>query len=87
MLDSPRRRYLPQKMSMEEPNEKYDVFKSAIAREEEGDRAYDPERDGTEAPKRPFMLTHAVCIALAMVLVVVVELACVASKQVEAARN
>ena len=60
--------------------EKFDVIKTAIAREEEGDKAYDPERDGTEAPKRPFKLTHAVCISLAMVLVVVVECACVASK-------
>ena len=63
-------------------NEKYDVIKSAIAREEEGDKAYDPERDGTEAPQRPFCLTHAVCISLAMVLVVVVEMACVASKSI-----
>ena len=59
--------------------EKYNVIQTAIAREEQGDQAYDPERDGTEAPKRPFYLTHAVMIALAVVLVVVVELSCVAS--------
>ena len=60
-------------------NEKFEVIQSAIAKEEEGDRGYDPERDGKEAPVRPFMLTHAVTIALAMVLVVVVEMACIAS--------
>lgn len=59
-------------------NEKYDVIKTAIQREEDGDKAYDPERDGTEAPPRPYLLTHATCIGLAMVLVVVVEFACVA---------
>lgn len=48
-------------------SEKAQVIKSAIAREEEGDKAYDPERDGIEAPHRPFYLTHAVCIACAMV--------------------
>ena len=56
----------------------FDVIQSAIAREEEGDKAYDPERDGAEAPHRPFLLWHAGCIALAMVLVVLVEFACIA---------
>jgi hypothetical protein len=63
-----------------ELGEKFKVIQAAIAREDEGDRAYDAERDGTEAPKRPFYLVHAVMVALAMVLVVVVELSCVASK-------
>lgn len=62
------------------PSEKFEVIKTAIAREEEGDQAYDPERDGAEAPKRPFLLTHAVMVSLAVTLVVVVEFACVASK-------
>lgn len=48
-------------------SEKAQVIRTAIAREEEGDKAYDPERDGLEAPHRPFYLTHAVCIACAMV--------------------
>jgi hypothetical protein len=60
--------------------EKFGVIRQAIAREEEGDRAFDPERDGAVAPTRPFCLTHALCIALAMVLVVLVELSCVASE-------
>ena len=68
----------PSAQSNPEWNEKFDVIKTAIAREEEGDKAYDPEKDGTEAPKRPFLLVHAACIGLAMVLVVVVEMACVA---------
>lgn len=59
-------------------HEKYDVIKTAIAREEEGDKAYDPEKDGKEAPQRPFLLVHAACISLAMVLVVIVEMACIA---------
>ena len=66
-------------METPQSSEKFGVIQSAIAKEEEGDRAYDPEKDGKEAPLRPFMLTHAVCIALAMVLVVVVEMACIAS--------
>lgn len=61
-------------------NEKLDAIQVAIAKEEEGDRAYDPEKDGKEAPTRKFMLTHAVCISFAMVLVVMVEMACVASQ-------
>lgn len=61
-----------------EMNEKWGVIEQAIAREEEGDKAFDPEKDGAEAPKRPFLLTHALCIGLAMILVVVVEMACVA---------
>lgn len=69
-----------QNLQQPELAEKFSVIQTAIAREEEGDQAYDAERDGTEAPKRPFYLTHAVMIALAMVLVVVVELSCVASK-------
>ncbi|EMC92654.1 hypothetical protein BAUCODRAFT_151069 [Baudoinia panamericana UAMH 10762] len=65
-------------------NEKYDVIRTAIAREEMGDKAYDPERDGKEAPKRPLVLVHALCIGLAMVLVVVVEMACIAKLLTEA---
>lgn len=77
MPDMPQLPYATQRPGS---GKKLEVIQSAIAREEEGDKAYDPERDGKEAPRRPFMLTHAVCISLAMVLVVVVELACVASK-------
>jgi hypothetical protein len=71
---------MPFGMQTPQSSEKFEVIQSAIAIEEEGDRAYDPEKDGKEAPQRQFMLTHAVCISLAMVLVVVVEMACIASK-------
>lgn len=71
---------MPFGMETPQSSEKFEVIQTAIAKEEEGDRAYDPEKDGKEAPVRPFMLTHAVCIACAMVLVVVVEMACIASK-------
>lgn len=58
-------------------NEKVTVIQAAIEREELGEKAYDPERDHG-IPKRPFLLNHAVVIGLAMVLVVVVEMACLA---------
>lgn len=54
------------------------VVESAIEKEDLGDRLFDPERDGLEVPKRPFLLTHAVIVGSAMILVVVVEMACVA---------
>jgi hypothetical protein len=59
-------------------NEKIGVIQSAIDREEQGDKAFDPEVEGQEAPKRPFLLTHAFIIGSAMILVVVVEMACIA---------
>ena len=71
---------LPYGMQTPQSTEKFEIIQSAIAVEDEGDRAYDPEKDGKEAPPRPFMLTHAITISFAIVLVVVVELACIASK-------
>ncbi|KAF1811332.1 hypothetical protein P152DRAFT_515290 [Eremomyces bilateralis CBS 781.70] len=59
-------------------SEKVGVIQAAIKREEEGDQAFDPEKDGDAPPKRQMLLTHAVIIGLAMVLVVVVEMACLA---------
>ncbi|QIW95398.1 hypothetical protein AMS68_000916 [Peltaster fructicola] len=70
--------FLPGTVFNEKQMEKFDVIKSAIAKEEEGDDAYDPEKDGTEVPPRKFLLLHASCVGLAMVLVVVVEMACIA---------
>lgn len=58
--------------------EKADIVRAAVEKEELGTKLYDPERDGTGVPKRPFLLSHAVMIGLAMALVVVVEMACVA---------
>jgi hypothetical protein len=58
-------------------NERISVIQTAINQEEQGDRVFDPEKESQEAPKRPFLLTHALIIGLAMVLVVVVEMACI----------
>jgi hypothetical protein len=58
-------------------NEKVTVIQAAIEQEELGDKAYDPEKD-QGVPKRPFLLTHAMTVGLAMILVVVVEMACLA---------
>lgn len=62
----------------EKQKEQFEVIQTAIAREEEGEKAYDPEKDGTEIPHRPLLLWHAGVIGLAMVLVVIVEFACIA---------
>ena len=59
-------------------NEKISAIQTAIELEEQGDKVFDPEKDGDEAPPRPFLLTHAIIIGLAMVLVIVVEMACFA---------
>lgn len=54
------------------------VIQNAIEREVLGDQLFDPEKDGMEPPKRPFLLVHALSVAVAFILVVVVEMACVA---------
>ncbi|KAF8242296.1 hypothetical protein K440DRAFT_607581 [Wilcoxina mikolae CBS 423.85] len=59
-------------------NEKIGVIQSAIDAEIQGDRVFDPEVEGQEAPPRPFLLTHAWIVGTAMILVVVVEMACIA---------
>ncbi|KAH0543419.1 hypothetical protein FGG08_002277 [Glutinoglossum americanum] len=59
-------------------NENISAIQAAIEREEQGDRVFDPEKESQEVPKRPFLLTHAVVIGLSMILVLVVEMACIA---------
>lgn len=59
-------------------NEKIVAIDRAIEVEELGDKAYDPEKEGGELPPRPFLLVHAMLVGLAMILVVVVEMACLA---------
>jgi hypothetical protein len=61
-----------------ELDEKIGVVQTAIEREEQGDKIFDPEKEGEAPPKRPFLLTHALLVGLAVVLAVVVEMACVA---------
>jgi cellulose synthase/poly-beta-1,6-N-acetylglucosamine synthase-like glycosyltransferase len=59
-------------------DEKHKVIATAIEKEERGPDAFDPEKDGMAPPKRPFLLVHALLVGLAMILAVVVEMACVA---------
>ncbi|KAF1992476.1 hypothetical protein K402DRAFT_416135 [Aulographum hederae CBS 113979] len=61
-----------------EMSEKMQAVHSAIEIEKQGDKIFDPEKDGEAPPPRPFLLTHACVVGLAMVLVVVVEMACIA---------
>ncbi|KAF2691890.1 hypothetical protein K458DRAFT_411589 [Lentithecium fluviatile CBS 122367] len=60
-----------------EMSEKIGAIDRAIEVEELGDQAFDPEKEA-ELPERKFLLVHAVTIGIAMVLVIVVEFACVA---------
>ncbi|KAF2021806.1 hypothetical protein BU24DRAFT_417432 [Aaosphaeria arxii CBS 175.79] len=60
-----------------EMSEKLGVIDRAIEVEEMGDKAYDPEKEA-DLPERKFLLVHAVTIGIAMVLVIVVEMACLA---------
>ena len=59
-------------------NEKLGIVHAALEKEELGNKHYDPEKQKDEDFQRPFLLTHAITIGLAMILVVVVEMACVA---------
>jgi hypothetical protein len=59
-------------------NEKLAVVHAALEKEERGNKHFDPEKQKDEDFDRPFLLTHAIMVGLAMVLVVVVEMACVA---------
>src|SRR5271170_705342 len=55
-------------------NEKLGAIQTAVEKEERGTLAFDPEKDGMEPPKRPFLLVHALLVGLAMILAVVVEM-------------
>lgn len=58
--------------------EKFNIIETAIAKETRGADSFDPEKDGMLPPKRPFLLNHAVSVGIAMALVVIVEMACIA---------
>lgn len=63
--------------------EKLDVIQTAIEKEQQGDKLFDPEKDGQEVPVRRFLLNHALLVGLALVLVVLVEMACIAKMVTE----
>lgn len=66
-------------MQMDDSNykEKVQVIETAITKETDP-KAYDPEKDGVAPPTRPFLLNHAASVGVAMALVVVIEMACIA---------
>lgn len=64
--------------------EKLNIIQTAVEREQQGDKIFDPEKESQEAPKRKMLLNHALLVGGAIVLVVVVEMACVAKMVQEA---
>jgi hypothetical protein len=60
-----------------ELSEKLAIVLAAMTKEEHGHKLYDPEKGDTDL-ERPFLLTHAFMVGIAMILVVIVEMACVA---------
>lgn len=61
-----------------ELTEKMGIIAAAIEREENKDTHFDVEKEGAEAPERPFLLLHAAVVGVAMTLVVFVEMLCIA---------
>ncbi|KAK6373448.1 hypothetical protein LTS17_008468 [Exophiala oligosperma] len=76
--------YVPE-AALEDPTmkEKINVIQAALDKEVHGDQLFDPEKEGQEAPKRKLLLRHAVMVSIAMILVVVVEMACIAKMVTE----
>ncbi|KAJ9607886.1 hypothetical protein H2200_007965 [Cladophialophora chaetospira] len=58
--------------------EKLNIIQTAVEKEELGDKLFDPEKEGQEAPKRKMLLNHAFIVGASIVLGVVVEMACIA---------
>ena len=58
--------------------EKLNIIQTAVEREELGEKVFDLEKEGQEAPKRKMLLNHALIVGASLVLVVVVEMACIA---------
>jgi hypothetical protein len=58
--------------------EKLNIIQTAVEKEEQGDRVFDIEKEGAEAPKRRFLLNHAIIVGLAIALSVLVEMMCIA---------
>ncbi|KAK7885195.1 hypothetical protein LTR67_010686 [Exophiala xenobiotica] len=76
--------YLPQSALQDAVvQEKINVIHNALEKEEQGDKVFDPEKEGQEAPRRKMLLNHAIMVGFAMILVVVVEMACIAKMVTE----
>lgn len=76
---TPPHRQTPSAMSEDhEISEKNAIVLAAIEREENHRTYFDPDVEAAEAPHRPFLLYHACVVGIAMVLVVFVEMLCVA---------
>lgn len=58
--------------------EKLNIIQTAVEKEELGDKIFDPEKEGQEAPKRKFLINHALIVGGAIALTFVVEMACIA---------
>ena len=77
---TPPARQTPSAMSTSDPevSEKMGIVQAAIEREENQDTYFNADTEAAEVPERPFLLVHASVIGVAMVLVVFVEMLCVA---------
>jgi hypothetical protein len=60
-------------------DEKHAVFEAAMRVEDGTEEVYDPEAMPVGPSKRPMVLTHSFMVGLAMILVVVVEVFCIAN--------
>lgn len=58
--------------------EKLNVIEAALVKEDNIAKLYDPEKQKDSDFDRPFLLNHALVVGLAVVLVIVVEMACIA---------
>lgn len=58
--------------------EKLNVIEAALVKEDNSAKLYDPENQKDSYFERPFLLNHALVVGLAVVLVIVVEMACIA---------
>lgn len=64
-------------------SEKMNIVQAAIEREENSELHFDPDLEGSAAPERPFLLLHACVVGFAMIIVVFVEMLCVAKVGIE----
>lgn len=66
-------------LTIDSIGEKSQTFETPLRIEEDTDEVYDQESDAAGPSKRPIVLTHSFIVGLAIILVVVVEVFCVAT--------